>query len=97
MKVAQKMVRVVHAVLVLGVEYDPDYQAKLKAIRRTVQKRGSLLEPLRLRALRRDIQDLLVLNSEFLNSEVKYHLIHGFHKLLDRVEKRIKSKKRDLF
>ncbi|KAF1073208.1 hypothetical protein MKHDV_03766 [Halodesulfovibrio sp. MK-HDV] len=85
MKVAFKYSRIVFGMLTGIRQYDP-YHETMEKKRARLQKhltnQGTLLESHRTRALRRNISKLLVTNSDLLNSTSKYHLVHGFKRLI---------------
>jgi transposase len=88
-KVAQKLIRVVFNVLQLKVPYVPTYekQVRQELIRnRQFARQGTYLENGRTRLLKHDIQSFLVDNSELLNSSTRYHLIHGFNHMIDKLK-----------
>lgn len=85
LKVGHKLARTVYNVLVLQIPYDPNFefiQKRQKALEQTMAKKGTMLETARTRALRRQVSDFFVANSEFLNSTSKYHLVTGFKRML---------------
>ncbi|MBN2221348.1 MAG: IS110 family transposase [Vallitaleaceae bacterium] len=88
-KVAQKLARTIFSILVLQIPYDPNYERKMRKeqqIRKQLDRKHSLLESPRTRAVRRQMQDFLVTNYDFLNSTSKYHLKQGFTRVLNRVK-----------
>jgi transposase len=94
LKVGHKLARTIYNLLVLGIDYDPNYesiQRKRKLIQHTKLKRGTLLESSRTRAVRRDISQFLVANYDFLNSTSKYHIISGFERLIRKSEYNLKN------
>ena len=91
MKVAQKLTRVIYAVLVLNIEYNPTHETGLRMKikrERQLQTQKSLLESYRTRALRRDIQSFFVSKYEFLNSTSRYHLVAGFERMIRKARYR---------
>ena len=101
-KVAQKLARTIYTVLVLQVPYDRDHEGMLKKkalMRKQIARKNSLLESSKTRAVRRQMQNFLVTNYEFLNSTSKYHLKQGFTRVLSRLkyeeEVNRKKKKKD--
>lgn len=88
-KVAQKLARTIYTLLVLQVPYDSNHernQRKADQIHKQLTQKKSLLESPRSRAVRRQVQDFLVTNYEFLNSTSKYHLKQGFSRMLNRLK-----------
>ncbi|WP_371803635.1 IS110 family transposase [Candidatus Lokiarchaeum ossiferum] len=86
-KIANKIAKTVYNVLVLDVPYDPNHEYTLKRqkkVKLTLKTKNTLLEPMRTRALRRDIQGFLVTNSQYLNSTSRYHLVSGFQRLIKK-------------
>lgn len=86
-KVSQKLIRVIYAILVLGIEYSAVHEKEAKRnqiINRRYQQKKSYLEPIRVRALMSDINRFLVTHYDALNSKGRYHLVHGFHSLLKK-------------
>lgn len=84
-KVAQKYARLLYQILVVGIPFDPLFQTTKKAqfiLKR--QERGaiSMLEAARIRGLRRDIQRFLVTHSNGIDRKARFHLVHGFERLI---------------
>jgi len=99
LKVGNKLAKTVFNVLILDVPYDPNYEYQQKRAKRlsmTLKKKKTLIEPMRTRSLRRDIQKFIVSNSEFLNSTSRYHLVNGFQRLISKAKwKEIQEKDED--
>lgn len=88
-KVSQKLIRVIYAILIDHVEFNPTYEKELhrkQSIARRYQKKQSYLEPVRVKILRSDINRFLVNHYDALNSKGRYHLVHGFHSLLNKAK-----------
>jgi len=89
-KVAQKLIRVIFHILVLKIPYCATYEKQIRDAEKRARifaRKQSYLESMRTRALKRDIQTFLVSNSELLSAKSRYHLVHGFTTLLDRVKR----------
>lgn len=87
MKVAHKMARKTYLILqgVENMSMTCDLEArKRKRIHKKIQAKGSVLDSVHTRALRRDIQTFLVSHSDLFNSTSKYHLVSGFKRLLQK-------------
>jgi len=87
LKVGNKLAKTIFNVLILNVPYDPNYEYQQKRAKRlniTLRKKNTLIEPMRTRSLRRDIQQFIVSHSEFLNSTSRYHLVNGFQRLISK-------------
>ncbi|XEO79574.1 hypothetical protein WKT22_04619 [Candidatus Lokiarchaeum ossiferum] len=85
LKIGNKIAKTMYDVLILNVPFDHnnDYQQKrAKKLKLTLNKKKTLIEPMRTRALRRKIQNFIVTNSVFLNSTSRYHLVNGFQRLI---------------
>lgn len=96
LKVGHKLARTTYNVLMLQIDYDPNFeyvQKRLKAIKNKKMQKGTLIESFRTRAIRRNVSKFLVLNYEFLNSTSKYHLISGFNRMIQKA-KYLESKKK---
>ena len=90
MKVAQKISRILYQILVRGVDYDPNYESKIRKQQeqaRILKRQTSLLSSTRLRPLKRDIQTFFVDHHQYSNSYSRYHLIKGFNSLIDKADK----------
>ena len=88
-KTAQKLARIVYGILVTKIEYDPNYETALRAKKireRQFARSGSLMSSGRTRGLRRNIQDFIVSNYDFLNSTSKYHLVSGFERMVHKAQ-----------
>ena len=87
LKVAQKYARIVYTVLTDRHKYDPVFEVAQKAqqrLQRQLQRQNTLLDSAKTRAVRRNIQSFLVSHSELLNSTSRYHLVSGFHRVIQR-------------
>jgi transposase len=97
-KVAHKLGQIIYNILVLKLDYDPSFQTQQQngqiAIKKAILKKSNL-EPARIRGLRRDIQTFLISNSEFLNSDVRHHLVEGFSQVLRKLKKSEKDTKEE--
>ncbi|MCF2141222.1 MAG: IS110 family transposase [Candidatus Lokiarchaeota archaeon] len=84
-KIGNKIAKTIYNVLILNVAYDPNFeytQKRAKKLKLTLKSKKTLIEAQRTRALRRDIQNFLVTNSEYLKSTSRYHLVSGFQRLI---------------
>jgi hypothetical protein len=96
MKVAQKITRILYQILVRGVDYDANYERKMRKQQeqtRILKRQTSLLSSRRLRPLKRDIQSFFVDNHQYSNSYSRYHLIKGFNSIIDKASKLNPQKK----
>ncbi len=87
LKVANKMAHKIYQILNGMNNYSMTYEIekrKRDKIKRRIHKKGSALESVYTRALRRDIKDFFVSHSQLLNSTSKYHLVSGFKRLLSK-------------
>ncbi|MCK5603014.1 IS110 family transposase [Candidatus Pacearchaeota archaeon] len=88
-KTAQKLARIVYSILNTKIEYDPNFETALRAKKireRQFARSGSLMASSRTRGLRRNIQDFIVTNYDFLNSTSKYHLVAGFERMVHKAQ-----------
>ncbi len=85
MKVAQKLARIIYSVLVDGVQYNAHHETMIKRKKlrdNRLQKKHTLLETPKVRALKRNIQKFLISNYEYMNSTSRYHLISGCKRII---------------
>ncbi len=87
MKVANKMARKVYQIINgfedMSMTYEIEKKRRAK-IHNKIKSKGTALDPVYTRALRRDIQNFLVSHSQMLNSTSRYHLVSGFKRLLQK-------------
>jgi len=86
-KVASKLAKTIYNVLILGVDYQPNYEGyerKRKKHEQYLKKNQTLLESYRTRALRRDINQFIGASSQYLNSSSRFQIVTGCHKMLQK-------------
>ena len=89
MKVAQKLARIVYSILLDGITYDWNYEKTTRMRekrKRQLRKKKTLLKSAKVRALKRNIQDFLISNYEYMNSTSRYHLVNGCERMIRRAE-----------
>ncbi|WP_457917605.1 IS110 family RNA-guided transposase [Candidatus Lokiarchaeum ossiferum] len=94
LKVAQKYARILYGMFNEIRQYDPHFEInrkKAKRLKVRLEKQNNLIESVQTRALKRNISNFLVANSELLNSTSRYHLFTGFHRLIQKSRYREKE------
>lgn len=89
LKVAFKYSRLIYGILTEIRSYEPTFEAvkrKKARIRLQILNEGTALDSHRTRAVKRDISNFFVANSELLNSQSKHHLVHGFQSLIRKAK-----------
>ena len=89
MKVANKLAKTIYNVLILGVDYNPSYEGyerRKKKQDNYLKKKKTLLESYRTRSLRRDINQFITSNYEFMNSSSRFQVTSGFTKMIKRAK-----------
>ena len=89
MKVANKLAKTVYYILLGDIDYDPFYETRQRRKQQyntRLKKKQSLLDTASTRSLRRDINDFIAMNYEYMNSSSRFMLCNGFHKMLKRAK-----------
>jgi len=87
MKVANKLAKTIYNVLILGKDYQPTFEGcerRRKKQEQYLKKKQTLLESYRTRALRRNIDQFIGANAEYLNSSSRFQVVTGFHKMIEK-------------
>lgn len=88
-KVANKLAKTIYYILAGNVDFDPFYEHRKKheaEQKRLLDKKHSLLPSKNTVMLRRNINEFIALNFEFLNSSSRFNLITGFKKMLKKAQ-----------
>lgn len=96
-KVAQKMARIIYHVLIDGITYNPTYEGQEKKriiMQRRLNRQQSLLESSHIKVLKRDISNFLVTHHDHLNSQARFHLVAGFHRIIRKANWEEKTAKK---
>ncbi len=88
-KVANKLSKTVYYILLDNVDYDPFIETRKKNTKKyetQIEKKQTLLPSPATRVLRRNINDFIAMNFEYLNSSSRFMLCNGFQKMLKRAK-----------